>query len=79
MTWAWWVSIFTDSRILVETHPQKGANPFSFISYGNLGEDLSSIVKCYEPRGRNSKERYEWISEHLVNAVEEAIAIRKNN
>lgn len=57
--------------------PQKGDNPFSYIGYGNTGKKLSSIVKCYDPQGSNSKERYDWISRHLFNAVEEAISIRK--
>jgi len=57
----------------------KGANPFSSIGYGSTGKKLSSIVKCYDPAGSNSKERYEWISKHLANAVEEAISIRNAN
>ena len=52
----------------------QGANPFDYISYGN--QKLSSVVKCYNPAGRNSKEEYKWISKHLANAVEEAIRIR---
>ncbi len=57
----------------------KGDNPFEFIGYGSTGKKLSSIVKCYNPGGVSSKERYDWISTHLANAVEEAIEIRKNN
>ena len=56
---------------------QKGDNPFSYIGYGNTGKKLSSIIKCYNPQGSNSKDRYDWISKHLSNAVEEAIHIRK--
>ena len=55
----------------------EGSNPFDYIEYGN--ERLSSIVKCYNPSGRSSRERYRWISEHLANAVEEAIDIRARN
>ncbi len=55
----------------------KGSNPFDYIGYGNTGKKLSSIVKCYNPVGTNSKERYAWITKHLENAVEEAIKIRK--
>jgi len=40
---------------------------------------LSSIVKCYDPAGIDSKSRYDWISEHLANAVEEAVTIRNRN
>jgi antiphage defense system Thoeris ThsB-like protein len=57
----------------------KGNNPFDFIGYGSTGKKLSSIVKCYNPSGATSKERYDWISTHLANAVEEAIAIRSKN
>ena len=58
---------------------KKGRNPFDFIEYGNTGKKLSSIVKCYDPVGINSKKRYSWISRHLANAVEEAIGIRNEN
>lgn len=56
-----------------------GSNPFEFINYGNIGKKLSSIVKCYNPSGSNSTEKYDWIKKHLANAVEEAIQIRKDN
>ena len=56
----------------------KGENPFDYISYGNSGKKLSSIVKCYDPGGRTSQEKYAWISKHLANAIEEAIRIRHN-
>jgi hypothetical protein len=55
----------------------RGNNPFDYIGYGNSGKRLSSIVKCYNPGGSTSRERYDWISTHLVNAVEEAIRIRE--
>lgn len=54
----------------------KGDNPFDYIGYDNTGKKLSSIVKCYNPAGATSKDRYDWISAHLANAVEEAITIR---
>jgi len=57
---------------------KKGGNPFDHITYGQT-DKLSSIVKCYNPAGTNSKERYDWISKHLSNAVEEAIRIRNKN
>jgi hypothetical protein len=56
----------------------KGSNPFDCINYGNTGRKLSSVVKCYDPAGATSKDRYDWISTHLANAVEEAIKIRNN-
>ena len=58
---------------------KKGRNPFDFIDYGDQGKKLSSVVKCYDPAGKNSNETYGWISQHLANAVEEGIRIRKNN
>ena len=58
---------------------KKGNNPFDYISYGDTGKKLSSIVKCYNPSGTNSKERYDWISKYLSDAAEEAIKIRENN
>src|SRR5690606_31308829 len=57
----------------------RGANPFDFVTHGPTNKKLSTIVKCYNPAGTNSKERYDWIARHLANAVEEAIDIRKNN
>ena len=58
---------------------EKGDNPFDYISYGDGGKKLSSIVKCYNPAGVNSKERYDWISRNISNAVEEAVKIRNKN
>jgi hypothetical protein len=57
----------------------QGNNPFDSITLGTTGKKLSSIVKCYNPAGTNSQERYEWITKHLSNAVEEAVTIRQNN
>lgn len=56
-----------------------GENPFDYIGFGSTGKKLSSIVKCYNPAGPNSKERYAWISQYLENAVAEAIKIRNEN
>jgi hypothetical protein len=57
----------------------RGANPFDYVTHGPTKQKLSTIVKCYDPAGSNSKDRYDWISKHLSNAVEEAITIRKAN
>jgi hypothetical protein len=57
----------------------QGYNPFDYIGYGNTGKKLSSIVKCYNPTGATSKDKYDWISKHLENAVQEAIDIRGKN
>ncbi len=53
---------------------EKGPNPFRIGA--NTHEDLSRVVKCYDPPGRTSLERYEWIRQNLAGAVEEAIEIR---
>ncbi|MDD9869250.1 MAG: TIR domain-containing protein [Gammaproteobacteria bacterium] len=55
-----------------------GGNPFDYVEFNN-GKKLSSVVKCYNPQGRSSIERYIWIKKHISNAVEEAIKIRKRN
>jgi hypothetical protein len=57
----------------------KGDNPFDYIAYGDDGKKLSAIVNCYNPTGANSRERYDWISTYLSDAVEEAIKIRNDN
>lgn len=56
-----------------------GSNPFDYLTYGTAGKKLSAIVKCYNPTGATSKERYDWISQYLSDAVEEAIRIRNSN
>lgn len=56
-----------------------GRNPFDYITHTPTGKELSCLVKCYNPAGTNSRERYAWITKHLENAVEEAIRIRKQN
>lgn len=53
-----------------------GANPFDYVIHGPTKAELSSIVKCYDPGGATSTDRYDWIRQHLANAVEEAISIR---
>ncbi len=53
---------------------REGRNPFDYVTYRK--ESLSRIVRCYDPQGNNSKERYAWIEKYLSNAVEEAINIR---
>ena len=57
----------------------KGNNPFGYITHSPTGKKLSQIVKCYDPVGANSKERYAWISKSISGAVEKAIEIRNNN
>lgn len=54
----------------------KGENPFHYLTLVNSSTRLFSIVKCYDPQGYSSKERYDWISRYLADAVEEAVGIR---
>ncbi len=54
----------------------QGYNPFDYIPYGE--QKLSSIVKCYNPSGADSKEKYAWIAKYISDAVEEAIKIKAN-
>ncbi|MGY8630360.1 TIR domain-containing protein [Nitrosomonas europaea] len=56
-----------------------GKNPFDHITHGPSKKPLSSLVKCYNPAGATSQDRYAWIAQHLENAVAEAIRIRKAN
>ena len=56
----------------------KGRNPFDFVTFKS-GKKLSEIVKCYNPAGSTSKERYASIAKGLSSAVEKAIEIRQNN
>lgn len=56
-----------------------GGNPFDHVIHGPTKKPLSSIVKLYNPAGTTSQERYDWIKQHLANAVEEAIKIRNSN
>jgi hypothetical protein len=57
----------------------QGTNPFDYIRHRPTGNKLSSIVKCYNPPGSNSQERYDWIKRYLSDAVEEAVIIRSKN
>jgi len=57
----------------------KGGNPFDYVNLTGSFYKLSSFVKCFNPKGGTSKEKYAWISKHLSNAVEEAVKIRKAN
>ena len=54
-----------------------GPNPFAFASESSTNANLASIVKCYDPPGWDSKQRYGWIAQYLSAMVEEAIEIRR--
>ena len=58
-----------------------GRNPFEHFTVRNrvgYQDTLSSVVKCYNPAGYDSKERYSWIRTYLASVVEEAVQIRSN-
>lgn len=55
----------------------KRENPFNYIKLGD-GKALSSVVKCYNPSGNDSKSRYNWIVDHISEIIEEAIRVRKS-
>ncbi|MBP9864082.1 TIR domain-containing protein [Patescibacteria group bacterium] len=57
----------------------QGDNPFDHITYGNSGKMLSSVVKCYNPAGTNSKERYDWIANYIASIADEAVNIRSKS
>lgn len=56
----------------------KGQNPFSKFTVGTKKSSLSSIVRCYNPLGRNSTEKHGWIRDNIEDIVEEAIEIRRD-
>lgn len=54
----------------------QGANPFDHFDFGNDGKKFSIIVKCYNPLGTTSKERYDWIAKWIGTIADEAVRIR---
>jgi hypothetical protein len=56
-----------------------GENPFYSVKYGSTGKTLASIVKLYEPSGRDSTAVYAGIKNGIDGWVEEAIKIRNSN
>ena len=50
----------------------KGTNPFASIQLKN-GQTLNQCVAAYDPLGRNSRDVYAYIKDHLENWVEVAI------
>lgn len=61
-----------------EKTSSKGKNPFSQFTVNSGKASLSSIVKCYDPPGLDSKKKYGWIRDNIEDIVEEAIEIRRN-
>lgn len=56
-----------------------GRNPFDLVTHGPSRRPLSTLVKCYNPDGNTSQERYGWIREWIEAAADEAVQIRKAN
>jgi hypothetical protein len=56
----------------------KGRNPFEEFTIGKNKTPLASVVKAYNPPYTDSKDVYNYISEHLEDWIEEAIEIRDN-
>jgi len=56
----------------------KGRNPFDDFTVGKDKEELSSIVKTYNPPYSTSTNVYDYIKKNLSDWVEEAITIRNN-
>jgi hypothetical protein len=56
----------------------KGRNPFEDFTVGKKKEELSSVLKAYNPPYSDSKDAYAYISENLADWIEEAIEIRDN-
>jgi len=56
-----------------------GNNPFDYITHGETGKKLSSIVKTYYPPHTESTDVYAYIKDNISDWVEEAIKIRDNN
>jgi hypothetical protein len=64
---------------LLDQHQQEstaGPDPFATLTLPD-GRQLSSIVQTYDPPGESSKEVYAYISEHLEDWIEAAIAARQ--
>lgn len=58
---------------------RKGENPFTHFTVEDSDgkrRRLSSVVKCHNPQGTNSRQRYNWIRDNLADIVEKALRIR---
>lgn len=53
-----------------------GSNPFDSFEIGS--NKLSTIVKCYDPIGYSSQDKYNYIVDNIVFWIEEAISIRSS-
>jgi MTH538 TIR-like domain (DUF1863) len=56
----------------------KGRNPFEDFTIGEKKTPMSSVVKTYNPPYTDSKDVYNYFSEHIADWIQEAIDIRDN-
>lgn len=57
----------------------KGANPLYYVTHGPTKKRLSTIAKAYDSHRTTSKGVYSYIEDNIVDWIEEAIQIRKDN
>ncbi len=58
---------------------RRGRNPFQGFQVqdrAGYSRNLDSVVKCHDPAGFDSRQRYAWIADNLADIVEQAIDIR---
>ena len=63
-------------------HASKGKNPFDRVTipWWIIGKQkLSDIIKVYEPPHHDSQKVYKYISDNLLEWIDEAISIREEN
>jgi hypothetical protein len=58
---------------------KKGDNPFDYITLGDSGKKLSSVVKVYDPAGADSTAVYNHIKNNLEKWIETAIDNRSKS
>src|SRR4051812_25318912 len=56
----------------------RGGNPFDYITLGENGRKLSTVIKSYDPPHSDSTQVYAYIQENLSHWIEAAIAIRES-
>jgi hypothetical protein len=56
----------------------KGKNPFEEFTIGEKKTPMTSVVRAYNPPYTDSKDVYNYISEHLADWIDEAVEIRDN-
>lgn len=57
---------------------RRGVNPFAHFTVGIGKQDLSTVVKAYDPPMTDSRQVYDHIASNLSSWIEDAVAIRNN-